>query len=190
MKNMKSIIQSHNTRTIHKETKPVQDFGCNCRTKESCPLDGKCLTPAAIYKAEATSTDNTLTYIGMSGGPFKERYNNHKKSFNLRRHEKGSALSKQLWALKQDGVDFSIRWKILAQSNTQKGASGLCNLCQAEKLAIINQNSATLLNKSSEILSQCRHRNTRRKTSQADKGWTTSTATSKPLIILTSWKKH
>ena len=170
MKNMKSIIQTHNSQIINKETKAVQDFGCNCRIKTSCPLDGKCLTPAVIYKAEVTSTDSTQTYIGMAGGPFKERYNNHKKSFNLKRHEKETALSRHIWALKQDGAVFSIRWKILAQSNTQKGASGLCNLCQAEKLAIINHNSPYLLNKRSEIISQCRHGKTRKKTSQADKG--------------------
>ena len=99
----------------------------------------------------------------MAGGPFKESYNNHKKSFNLKRHEKETALSRHIWALKQDGAVFSIRWKILAQSNTQKGASGLCNLCQAEKLAIINHNSPYLLNKRSEIISQCRHGKTRKK---------------------------
>lgn len=44
----------------------------------SCPFEGKGLTPVTVYKLEVTSNSVTLTYIGMSDGPFKEMYNNHK----------------------------------------------------------------------------------------------------------------
>ena len=106
----------------------------------------------------------------MSGGPFKERYNNHKKSFNLERHEKETELSKHVWSLKRNARDFSIRWCVLARSNTHRNPSGSCNLCQAEKLAIVDHRSPNLLNKRSELLSQCRHHSPRKKTTQADKG--------------------
>ena len=170
MKNMKSIIDSHNTKVLSQKPLPVPNHGCNCRVKTSCPLEGKCLTPAIVYKAEVTSNSVTHSYIGMTSGPFKERYNNHKKSFNLARHEKETELSKHVWSLKRSDREFSIRWSILTRANTYKNSSGFCNLCQAEKLAIVDHSSPNLLNKRSEIVSQCRHQHTRMKFTQADKG--------------------
>ena len=170
LKNMKSVIQGHNSKVLSRKALPAPNHGCNCRVKDSCPLEGKCLTPATVYKAEVTSNNVTHTYIGMSGGPFKERYNNHKKSFNLERHEKETELSKHVWSLKRNARDFSIRWCVLARSNTHRNSSGSCNLCQAEKLAIVDHRSPNLLNKRSELLSQCRHHSPRKKTTQADKG--------------------
>ena len=60
----------------------INEKTCNCRAESKCPLDGKCLTTSIVYKAEITPTDTqeTKEYIGITAGPFKERYNNHKKS--------------------------------------------------------------------------------------------------------------
>ena len=43
-----------------------------------------------------TTTDdgNTKEYIGMTANPFKERYPNHKTSFNLYNHSSDTKLSK------------------------------------------------------------------------------------------------
>ncbi|KAJ8040081.1 hypothetical protein HOLleu_14275 [Holothuria leucospilota] len=62
---------------------------CNCRGKDSCPLVGKCLTTALVYKATVSGCGvEPKTYIGISGGPFKQRYYNHRKSFNHQKHAK------------------------------------------------------------------------------------------------------
>ena len=47
-RNMKSIISSHNKQILTPKNKQV---GCNCRIKNSCPLDNKCLTSQLIYQA-------------------------------------------------------------------------------------------------------------------------------------------
>ena len=40
---------------------------CNCRNKNLCPLDGKCLTNNVIYKATVTTASRTTSnYIGMT----------------------------------------------------------------------------------------------------------------------------
>ena len=52
--NMKKIISSHNSKVIRKNENPLQEKSCNCRDKESCPLEGKCLTDNIIYQATVT----------------------------------------------------------------------------------------------------------------------------------------
>ena len=49
LKNMDSII------TLNSRQK---SFGCNCRTKDSCPLNDKCLTPIVIYRADVSNEAN------------------------------------------------------------------------------------------------------------------------------------
>ena len=68
-RNMKSIISDHNKQVLRKET---QQFGCNCKDKNTCPLDNKCLTPQVIYQADVTNdTDDTCKfYIGLTETPF------------------------------------------------------------------------------------------------------------------------
>ena len=59
-RNMKSIISSHNKQILTPKNKQV---GCNCRIKNSCPLDNKCLTSQLIYQADATNNlDNEYNY--------------------------------------------------------------------------------------------------------------------------------
>ena len=50
---------------------------CNCRNKDLCPLDGKCLTNNVIAKVTATAASiTTSNYIGMMGNDLKTRFNN------------------------------------------------------------------------------------------------------------------
>ena len=48
MSNMASILSWHHLNV----TNPfkTQTYGCNCRTKKSCPLQKQSLTPKIIYK--------------------------------------------------------------------------------------------------------------------------------------------
>ena len=54
----------------------TKSFGCNCRIKENCPLNGECLTPRIIYRATVTneSSSEKRKYNGLADTPFKERY--------------------------------------------------------------------------------------------------------------------
>ena len=85
MPNVKSNISSHNHRVLKKAKASTNVKLCNCRDKNECPLGGKCLTPSVAYKAAITTKNiahQTKNYIGVTGGPFKERFNNHRKSIN------------------------------------------------------------------------------------------------------------
>ena len=74
---MKSVISGHNKQVLHPKHKTK---GCNCRDKNTCPLDNKCLTPKVIYQADVSNdTDDTYKYyLGFAETSFKDRYNNHK----------------------------------------------------------------------------------------------------------------
>lgn len=82
------------------ESAPTQVQMCNCRVKEVCPLEGKCLDTNSVYKATVTSDQVVKYYYGPSEGQFNFRYKNHKKSFKNQNYENDTELSKYIWELK------------------------------------------------------------------------------------------
>ena len=74
--NMKRMIAGHNKKVIARAEGrvPPTSFGCNCDDGvESCPLDGECLTPSLVYKAEIDMGEGTQVYIGQTHKTFKQR---------------------------------------------------------------------------------------------------------------------
>jgi len=56
-------------------------------------------------------------------------------------------------------MEPNIEWKILRHANLYKLCSKLCRFCLAEKFAILTGDSKIFLNKRSELVSKCRHKN-------------------------------
>ena len=71
MINMSSVIKQHNYKVLS-TTKNV-DQSCNCRNKENCPLDGKCLQISIFYNAHAITNKNSHVCYGASDGVFKSQ---------------------------------------------------------------------------------------------------------------------
>ena len=57
-----------------------------------------------------------------------------------------------------NGVELSIKWSIVSTAPSYKCGGSRCNLCLAEKLAILSGNRKIMLNKRSEIVNTCCHR--------------------------------
>ena len=58
MPDIKSIISSHNKAVLsnfYQSQTQTNDKECNCRKKDQCPLDGKCLTQNVVYQATVTT---------------------------------------------------------------------------------------------------------------------------------------
>ena len=93
------------------------------------------------------------------GIPFvtKERYRNHKKSFNNIQYRNNTELSKYIWKLKENNKNFKIKWSILSQSKVISAGEKYCNLCTNEKLFILHNDKHRTLNKRSELYSKCIH---------------------------------
>ena len=88
----------------------------NCRNKNNCPLDGKCLTPNIIYEAQITPNQlnyKQKVYIGTAETDFKHRFNNHTKSFKLEHYENDTELSKEYWTIKCNHFTPKVTWRII-----------------------------------------------------------------------------
>ena len=101
MRNMASIIASHNKKILRPN---IQDYGCNCRKKNECPMQNKCLTPNIICEATITNNNNKVEkiYFGLCKTSFKESYLNHTTSFRLQSYSKDTKFSKYAWKLKNE----------------------------------------------------------------------------------------
>ena len=160
MPNIGSKINSHN-KNIRGEIAPLERGECNCQRPGECPLDGACLTRNVLYEAKVSSTLQNYeekTYIGITEPTFKERYGNHRKSFNNKKYSTETELSKEIWRIKERNGTFRIKWRIIKQCPAYSPLTKKCLLCLNEKNEITFFEGSNLLNKKSEIISTCRHR--------------------------------
>ena len=95
----------------------------------------------------------------MTEHSFKTRFNNHKVSFKHRKHSHDTVLSKYIWDLKDSDTYFPIKWSIATRARSYRGNPSRCYLCLMEKLCILSADKSTLLNKRSELITKCRHKN-------------------------------
>ena len=115
-----------------------------------CPLQEKCLSENTLYQADISSENfQTKIYYGISETKFKTRYSNHKKSFNHEKHKNDTQLSNELWKIKASKEEPVLVWKILGQYEAYNVSTKL-------QIAIYRWNN--MLNKRTEIISKCRHR--------------------------------
>ena len=172
---MKRIISSHNSKLLRKSADPPSERTCNCKQKDSCPLEGNCLSDNLVYQATVTtinppqnqtppcsppsqSQPETHTYIGLTSNTFKTRIANHKKSFNHRKYGKETTLSQKIWELKDAGQNYEIKWKRLENAEPFSPITGVCSLCTLEKWYILFNPELASLNKRNEINNHCFHK--------------------------------
>ena len=163
MPNIGSIISSHNKKLLDSKPEQAQTAQktCNCKIKSSCPQNRNCLKRSVIYKAEISDNNNKATYIGLTAGTFKTRYNLHKSDFNLRHHASKTTLATYVWEQRDKGneeIRKKINWSYIASAPAYNPSTGKCQLCTREKMEILYSNDPHLLNKRTEINAKCRHR--------------------------------
>ena len=159
MPNIKSAVNSHNRKILHP---PVnnQNKTCNCIKKIDCPLQGKCLNENTLYQADISSENfQTKIYYGTSETKFKIRYSNHKKSFSYEKHKSDTQLSNELRKVKASKEKPVLVWKILGQYQPYNVNTKRCVPCLNEKLQIAIYIRNNMLNKRTEVISKCWHRN-------------------------------
>ena len=157
MGNISSIISSQNKNALN----PISntEYGCNCRSKESCPLQIKCLTPKIVYRADVKNltNDEKKFYLGVTETTFKERFGNHTRDFKYSKYRNSTELSKYIWELKDANISPEIEGNIVTEA-LSKTQLNFCKLCLSEKFYIIKSlNDPNLPNKKSEFVTTCRH---------------------------------
>lgn len=162
MPNMSRIIKSINNKTLsNTDTDSInnKEKTCNCRDKTACPLNNNCLQRSVVYEATLNTGNETFTYIGLTEGTFKARFSNHTNSFRHDKYRHSTELSKKVWELKDNNINFAIAWKIAKKASPYRGGKIDCDLCLTEKFLIVTNKSKNLLNKRTELISKCRHIN-------------------------------
>ena len=90
---------------------------------------------------------------------FQKTLQQPQPSFRHQRLEKSTELSKRVWEHKNKGHDYQIQWSVIKEAAPYRCGARICSLCLAEKLQIIKAKPEGLLNKRSELISKCRHKN-------------------------------
>ena len=154
-RNMQSIIKSHNQRLLSSGP-DSNEKSCNCRVKDQCPVQGKCLKPV-VYKATIVADGVEKSYVGSTNN-FKSRFSAHKNSFKNSSYQNATALSTFVWKNKLN-PNPQIKWEILRVVPPYEPGQTSCQLCLEEKVQISNlSQDSNNLNKRSEIAQACRHR--------------------------------
>ena len=124
-------------------------------------MGNQCQSKDVIYhtSVKRLDTSNTETYIGLTSHPFKQRWNNHKASFNLETHKNETKLSTYIWDLKNNGIQYKLGWRIVSKTNSYSPARKKCWLCIKEKDIIIFKPTTASLNIRHKFFSQCLHKN-------------------------------
>ena len=158
--NIKTKINAHN-RVILRNTPSKNAKLCNCQEKENCPMNGDCLKESSVYYATISCNHKTYKpklYKGSCKTSFKKSYSNHKKSFKVPFYKHYTKLSTEYWNLKMRQLNPQKSWKIKGICKSYNPTSKRCNLCFTEKLEILDDPDRNMLNKISEIISQCRYK--------------------------------
>ena len=121
---------------------------CNCANKDTCPLSNIFQMKCIIYEANIDwniAGYKQKCYLGSCEATFKDRFGNHKKSFNHLKHKNDTELSKEFWEIKKRNGTPKITWKI--------------TLCLNDKYEITTYKGDNFLNKRAEIIINAyRHR--------------------------------
>ena len=161
MPNMRKVLSKQNSKIAKQKSVPAPVPGCNCQGgPQTCPLNGACLTDELVYKASVTrlDTNQVETYTGLTGGTFKDRYNQHMHDFRHEKNKSKTTLSKFIWKLKSENVPYEIAWQSVARARVFNPVTKKCQLCLREKYHIMFNPESATLNRRDELFNTCRHR--------------------------------
>ena len=165
MPNVDRILKANNKKLLEPEKK-LKLEGCNCHEPQSCPIGNHCQTRSLIYrgdlKYEVTRQGSQIeinkVYFGNSMNTFKERYGVHKSSFTHQRYKESTGLSSFIWKIKGRNLPYRLTFSVVTLAPAYTKESKFCFLCLAEKTSILFSDHFSSLNKRSELIGKCRHR--------------------------------
>ena len=166
MPSLSKIIAGHNTKLVanNGDNLPVQrpfNSNCNCRGGMAmCPMDGaRCKDASVMYQATLVEEGKPdETYTGVAATTWKIRYGNHKSNFTHSAQRVKSSLAGHIWKLKDEGRQYTLKWRTLARLPTYNPSTNSCRLCLCEKFTIMFKPELASLNQRDEFFTHCRHR--------------------------------
>ena len=146
---------------VSKHTNPVAAPSCSCYQKSEWPLNIKYLSKSLVYKAAILQPPSQINkyYYRTCEITFKERYNNNTTTFSNKSKKKTVKLSKHIWELKGNSIQYQISWDTASRAWPCNGGTRKCDLCMTEKLMIAKAEPSSLLDTRDEFIFKCRHMN-------------------------------
>ena len=106
----------HNHKVLKDKPNEIESNNCNCHNKDNCRLPNSCQIKCIIYQAKIDcdiAGYKQNCYLGSRETTFKDRFGNHKKSFNHLKHKNDTELSKEFREIKRRNGTPKITWKII-----------------------------------------------------------------------------
>ena len=76
----------------------------------------------------------TKQYLGSTGNTIKQRYRNHKSSFNKINKRHATELANYIWNLKDNNnTDYKIKWEVLNRTKSKFNTKFGCKLNNLKK---------------------------------------------------------
>ena len=116
-----------------------------------------CRAKNVVYEATVRTADSTKKYAGLTASEFKTRHASHKTSMRHERYANSTELSKYFWQLSSQQTEYSLSWTILERASPCSNTGKRCNPCIAEAYHLLHADKDMALNKTSELVSICRH---------------------------------
>ena len=82
------------------------------------------------------------TYVGLTAGELKTRYQKHKSDFNNTSDKNATTLSTHIWNLKEYNTPYDVKFEIVGRAAPYSAVTGRCNLCKYK--IVFNPEKATL----------------------------------------------
>ena len=137
--NVANTIKQHNSKVLNDDEKNDNKINqCNCGKKEKCPMEG---VFNEMHCLQSGSNNEQWKFCVF--WCFRRVQDDHTKSFKLI----------------DDETNYDLKWSIAAHASPYKCGTRRCDLCLAEKVIIVRSEHRGLLNKRTELISKCRHRN-------------------------------
>ena len=168
MNNTKQVIDNHNKHILHLSHSPYMKNNkdgtrtnktCNCRQKNNCRSTVTAFNLQSFIKPPSHGTTTTPLKHTLDSQKPTSKQDTEITPHHSAKHKNSTELSKHIWTLKNDNIDYSISWRVLSSNSPYNSSSKRCNLCLKEKFLIIYQPDLSSLNKHNELVSSCRHRN-------------------------------
>ena len=161
MPSMNSYTYVRNHNVLNNKPNELEINDCNCHTKDNCPLPNSCQAKCIIYQGNINydiARYKQKCYLGSCETTSKDRFGNHKKSFNHAKHKYDKELSKEFWEIKKRNGKPKIAWKIIRICCSYNPNSKPWLLCLNEKYEIATYKGDNFTNKRTETINTCRHR--------------------------------
>ena len=156
---MKQLITGHNKKVISTSEGRVglEDYNCKCGGVDQCQLGGHCRVESIVYQATVTMEEEVKTYVGQTKNSFKSRVALHHSDNNCGRRRTG--LNTYIIDMKRQGKEpISVHWNVVKRAKQRRRGDRLCQLCLSEKAHILRADPRMTLNKRSELMQRCRHK--------------------------------